>query len=202
MQDVAKLKYSFDESLSNVDRLLIRTKRDTSRPSTPNRGRKRNTRKHVKARSNRPWKSITSYECCHSGCLYGMQESDLTNLRREYDQLPTYNDQNHFLLNLLDITCKLHRFRIVYRIITVHTEAPKVICREAFLKIFGISKKKIQVLLKKLQPYNSIPSRDQRGRHGKTRCIARELKEMVSNITQQAPREDPIISTSVQTRYS
>ncbi len=186
MHTIQDYRYSFDESEENIDRLIRRKKPDSGRRHTATAipgGRKGNLRKVANTRSNRPWKFINSYECCNSGCLYSIAMfGELDNLRRTFDRLPSYNDQNNFLINLMEITCSLHRFRVKYKVIIAHTEAPKIICREAFLKIFGISKKKIQVLLKKLQPYNSIPRPDQRGKHGKCRRISRELKEKVSGV--------------------
>ena len=87
--------------------------------------------------------------CCDNGCLLRHGLRDIKRIIRRQRNLlydKQYNEQNYFLSKLLEekITPTGKR-KITYR-------APLLgeVCKNAFLKVYGISKHKIECLLKKM----------------------------------------------------
>ena len=59
----------------------------------------------------------------------------------------SYNEQNYVLLGLMEVrVCPTGRRTITYRVPTLGT-----VCRAAFQICYGFSRRKLQVLLKKLE---------------------------------------------------
>lgn len=129
--------------------------------SSVERGRKKTTPKLQKiyvrkqrattARKNRPHKDIqkVSLVCsCDQGCLIKHESRALRSFIHELRQSfyrKNYNEQNYILARLIDVrVCPSGLRRIKYKIPSLGT-----VCRGTFVKCYGISKNKIEVLLKK-----------------------------------------------------
>lgn len=121
----------------------------------------------ITARRNRPHKDIEkmSLVCsCDQGCLIKHESRALRLFIHELRQSfyrKNYNEQNYILARLLEIkVCPSGLRRITYKIPTLGT-----VCRGAFVKCYGISKAKIEVLLKKIAADGVSIQQDMRGKH-------------------------------------
>lgn len=102
--------------------------------------------------------------CCEQGCLLKLRIPVAQELIREerakiYSQ--SYNDQNHLFSKLMNISfCPSGRRTIRYKIPSIGE-----VCKQAFMKCYGISKRKIKVLTDKIDPSGLCVEGDKRGKH-------------------------------------
>ena len=135
-----------------------------------------------KVRTNRPTSYINflTVECkCSRGCL--RQESVgvevVKDARRRLDK-HSYNEQNLLLLNLMDTSEGKSRYKIKYFIHNFQGERVEI-CRTAFLIVFGISEKKITVVIKKREMYSNSIQLDMRGKHNNHIKLSKEMTKLI-----------------------
>lgn len=129
-----------------------------------------------KPRKNRPYQDYNnmSLQCCtEKTCLLNLGRGVIGLMRREFDQ-KLYEAQNNYLNSLVEVQPRTARNRISYNIRDVSGLRKIVVCRRAFLKMFGIGRKKIAVLLRKKKPFSGDIEEDQRrfSRNGKRLPLA------------------------------
>ena len=139
------------------------------------------TRNKGKPRTNRPYKSLCLYCDCQKECLsqgaIGRHAVQLA--RRDFD-CNSYEKQNLLLKNLIEITFGRQRNTYIYHIIG-HDGNKHQICRDAFMKVFGISKKKLRAIIRKLKPCSSGLTGDLRGKHGNHVKLSEKFKIAVKD---------------------
>ena len=118
----------------------------------------------AKPRKNRPYASVAevNLECCtENTCLLNYGRRIISMIRNDFDS-KLYEQQNTYLSSLIDVNPKDKRNRITYNIRDVQGLRRVKVCKKAFLKIMGVGKKRIAVLLKKIIPYSGDVEKDQR----------------------------------------
>ena len=145
--------------------------------------KKPNSRRRIKPepRKNRPHENIErmSLQCCtEKTCLLNYDREILASIRKEFDR-KLYDEQNSYLNSLIDVEQKEKRNRITYHVRDASGLQKVKVCKMAFLKIFGIGKKRIAVLLKKIQPYSGDIQRDQRPLNRNAKTLQLSLKAEV-----------------------
>ena len=105
----------------------------------------------VQVRKNRPYANLArlSLVCpCSQGCLMKHGAAQVRQVIRQQRQKvfqKSYNEQNYMLSKLLEVKiCFSGKRRITYRISPLGK-----VCKGAFKKCYGISDKKVEILLKK-----------------------------------------------------
>ena len=95
------------------------------------------------------------------------------------------DEQNNYMSSLIDVIPKEKRNNITYHIKDVSGFRKTPVCKNAFLKIIGIGKKRIAVLLKQIQPFSGDVQRDQRrcNRNQRRIPLALEGHRFVSVVT-------------------
>lgn len=114
-------------------------------------------------------------------CLLNQGRGIISILRTNFDK-KLYEEQNNFLNSLIDIEPKPTRNRITYYIRDVSGVRKVQVCKSAFLKIFGIGRKRISVLLKKKKPYTGDIEDDQRRFRRNEKRLPLSIKAEVINI--------------------
>ena len=115
--------------------------------------------------------------CCDNGCLLRHGLRDIKRIIRRQRNLlydKQYNEQNYFLSKLLEVKITpTGKRKITYR-------APLLgeVCKTAFLKVYGISKHKIECLLKKMNFEGPLIEPDRRGQT----CPRRLLPETKNTV--------------------
>ena len=129
------------------------------------RGQKGSRRKtKAQPRINRPYQNTIamSLQCCtENTCLLNYGRVIIVLIRKDFDS-KLYECQNNYLNSLIDVDPKVKRNRITYNIRDISGLRKVKVCKTAFLKIFGIGKKRVMVLIKKIQPYSGDIEKDQR----------------------------------------
>lgn len=115
--------------------------------------KKKPSRRKAKAspRKNRPHPRCRnmSLDCCvEKTCLLNQGYGIIELIRADFDK-KLYEEQNNFLSSFIDVELRPRRSKITYSVRDVSGIRKVQICRTAFLKIFGISTKRIDVLLRK-----------------------------------------------------
>lgn len=150
----------------------LRQHNQTAQPRTaealPRAKRKKpnRTRRKTKPqpRKNRPNESINqmSLQCfTENTCLLNHGRPILASIRNDFDS-KLYDQQNTYLSSVIDVEPRQRRNRITYNIRDASGLRKVKVCKKAFLKIFGIGKKRITVLLRKVQPYSGDIQKDRR----------------------------------------
>lgn len=118
-------------------------------------------------RKNRPFKDVEtmSLECCEKyTCLVKNGREIIKSIRQTFDKM-LYEAQNNYLISVIDVTPRRSKPALIRYSIRDSSGLAKVsICKTAFMKIFGTGKKRIRILLSKLQPYNGQIEEDHRQR--------------------------------------
>jgi len=132
----------------------------------PFRGQRRKSRRKTKAqpRKNRPYQDCRrmNMDCCkEQNCLSNQGIAIILIIRRDFDT-KLYEEQNNFLNSFIDVELKLRRSRITYNIRDVSGLRKIQICKTAFMKIFGIGRKRIDVFLRKKKPFSGDIEEDRR----------------------------------------
>lgn len=113
-------------------------------------------------RRNAPFMNIerTTMDCCGKACLSGITRAEVSFIRRRvYSQ--DYQSQNYAIWSKIKVRVMLNgRSRIIYTVPNLGT-----VCKTAFKKVYAISDKKIQLLLKKESIGDPTLQQDLRGRH-------------------------------------
>ena len=112
--------------------------------------------------------------CCDNGCLlrHGLRNIKRI-IRRQRNLLyeKQYNEQNYFLAKLLEVKITpMGRRKITYK-----TPSLGEVCKTAFLKVYGISKHKIECLLKCHYDENRIFSTKAIFKHKQVACMRRKM---------------------------
>lgn len=115
-------------------------------------------------RKNGAFKDLYQLEftCCDSGCLLKEGLYNIRNIARQQRNLlyqKCYNEQNYLLSKLMEVKLT---FRGV-RKISYHVPSLGKVCKTAFRKVYGISKSKIELLLKKIDQDGLFIEPDKRG---------------------------------------
>jgi len=116
------------------------------------------------ARRNRPYTNVRdmNLQCCtENTCLLIHGREVIVAIRNDFDS-KLYDQQNTYLSSLIDVEVKNKRNRLTYNIRDISGLRKVKVCKTAFLKILGVGKKRITVLLKKIQPYSGHVQEDQR----------------------------------------
>ena len=138
--------------------------------------------KKVHVRKNRSYADLArlSPVCsCNQGCLLRHGATQVRQVIRQQRQKvfqKSYNEQNYMLSKLLEVnTCLSGKRRITYRIPPFGK-----VCKGAFKKCYGISDKKVEVLLKKMDGDGVSVEADMRGKHNnKPKNLSPEAKRAV-----------------------
>ncbi|KAK3736675.1 hypothetical protein QZH41_020402 [Actinostola sp. cb2023] len=143
------------------------------------------TKTDAQPRKNRPYQDITqlSLECCtEKTCLLNYGRQIVALIRRDFDR-KLYEEQNNLLNSLVDVEFKTSRNLISYYIRDLSGLRKIKVCKKAFMKIFGIGKKRIAVLLRKAQPYSGDIEKDQRRFNRNAKTLELTLKtEIIEHI--------------------
>ena len=121
-------------------------------------------RKTANPRRNRPYPSVEemSLECCTANtCLLNQGRRIIGMIRKDFDS-KLYEQQNSYLNSLIDVNPKDERNTITYNIRDMFGLRKVKVCKKAFLKIMGVGKKRIAVLVKKTRPYSGDVEQDKR----------------------------------------
>lgn len=102
----------------------------------------------------------------------------IASIRTHFDG-KLYDQQNSYLSSLIDVEMKAQRKRIAYNIRDASGLRKVKVCKTAFLKIFGIGKKRLAILLKKIQPYSGHVEEDRRRDNRNQKRIPLVLKAEV-----------------------
>ncbi|KAK3742378.1 hypothetical protein QZH41_002603 [Actinostola sp. cb2023] len=108
-------------------------------------------------------------------------------IRRDFDR-KLYEEQNNLLNSLVDVEFKTSRNRISYYIRDLSGLRKIKVCKKAFMKIFGIGKKRIAMLLRKAQPYSGDIEKDQRRFNRNAKTLELTLKTEVHYLHTNAIR--------------
>lgn len=149
------------------------------RAKVKRKGSRRKT--NAQPRKNRPYydHAQMSLECCtEKTCLLNQGRPIIAMIRRDFDK-KLYEEQNNYLNVLIDACPRTVRNKITYNIRDVSGLRKVQVCKKAFLKIFGIGKKRITVLLKKIRPFTGDMEQDQRRFNRNQRTIPLSLKAEV-----------------------
>ena len=116
-------------------------------------------------RKNGAFKDLNQlqFTCCDSGCLLKEGLYSIKDIARQQRNLlyqKPYNEQNHLLSKLMEVELT---FRGV-RKISYHVPSLGKVCKTAFRKVYGMSRSKIEVLLKKIDQDGLLTEPDRRGR--------------------------------------
>lgn len=113
-------------------------------------------------RRNAPFRNLQTMtmDCCKNSCLSSISRNEIQ-LQRQRVYHQDYQSQNLTISSNFKVCTSLNgRSTITYTIPTLGA-----VCKTAFKKIFGISDKKILVILKKRNIDELTLQRDQRGTH-------------------------------------
>ncbi|KAK3729309.1 hypothetical protein QZH41_011432 [Actinostola sp. cb2023] len=117
-------------------------------------------------------------DCCmEKTCL--LNHGVIALVRNDFDS-KLYEQQNTYLSSLIDVNPNAKRNRITYNIRDTSGLRKVQVCKTAFLKILGIGKKRIAVLLKKIRPYSGDVEVDQRRANRNAKRIPLGLKAEVT----------------------
>ena len=112
--------------------------------------------------------------CCEQGCLLKLRipvAQELIRQERAKVYSHGYDDQNHLFSKLIKISlCASGRRQIRYKIPSIGD-----VCKRAFMKCYGISKRKIKVLTQKIDENGLCVEGDKRGKH--QNCARKLLPE-------------------------
>ena len=162
MEEKTGFEYKFDPE-KHVRR-RITSNHENRLPRAKKQKTKSRKKTRPSARKNRPYPNVQNMtlQCCTEGtCLLNHGHRVIATIRRDFDR-KLYDEQNSFLVSLIDIKLRTQRNKITYHVRGA-TGLDKVkVCKTAFLKIFGIGRKRIQVLLKTIQPFSGRVLEDQR----------------------------------------
>lgn len=187
MSTTTDFNYNFDpEDIGRHTRSKTRTLREANAQlnNLPRAKRRKFTsRRKTKPtpRKNRPYSNvhIISLQCCtEKTCLLECGREVIAAIRHDFDS-KLYNEQNAFLVSLIDIQLKEQKKRIIYNIRDDSGLNKVKVCKTAFLKILGIGKKRIAVLVKKIQPYSGQVQEDQRRNNRNQKRLPLALKAQV-----------------------
>lgn len=134
-----------------------------------------------KPRVNRPFHhaNMMSLTCkCSDGCLFKIGREAVCQIRRNFD-FKCYDQQNLMLVQLLNILPGNQRRHIRYHIINADGERVRL-CKLAFMKVHGISHKRISTIIAKRARLSSDLEKDRRGTHHKH--VKKMSKEMIVSI--------------------
>ena len=121
-------------------------------------------RKKLTRRKNAPFKDLSQLEftCCDGGCLLRETINSTRRIIRQQRNMiyqKGYNEQNYLFSKLMEVKVTFRGIRKVsYRVPSLGK-----VCKTAFRKVYGISKSKIQVLLKKIDLEGPSVEPDRRG---------------------------------------
>ena len=115
--------------------------------------------------------------CCDNGCLLRHGLCNIKRIIRQQRDLlykKQYNEQNYLLSKLVEVKIT----QTGKRKITYKSPSLGEVCKTAFLKVYGISKHKIECLLKKMSPEGPFIEPDRRGKTTPRRLLP-ETKQTV-----------------------
>ena len=126
-------------------------------------------KKRIKPRKNRPFRHVREMrlECCNTTCLLNMGRDILLVIRSDFDRM-SYQAQNEHLVARIETSSANRRNRennprTVIRYYSTGNENQKLqVCKQAFMKIYGVGKKRLRVLLKKRRPFSGAVEKDRR----------------------------------------
>lgn len=220
----ASISSSCDQRVCDLNKLVYRFNAETPwryfRDGVPlassvERGRKKRDlklkkiytrkRKKINARKNRPYKDTEAMSLlcsCDKGCLMRRPAHEcrrmIQDLRAAFYQ-KSYNEQNYVLLGLMEVrVCPTGRRTITYKVPTLGT-----VCRGAFQICYGFSRRKLQVLLKKLEVDGVSIQQDMRGRHGNNamRLLPEARRAVTDFICSKRATESHYRRSRTQKRY-
>ena len=177
--------YNFDHTEDAENAVFGDINNEPLPPARRRRVRHTRRRKTIATpRKNRPFRDVQtmSFECClKKTCLETIGRDIVERIRQDFDRM-LYEAQNNYLISLIDITPRPRRpTRVVYNIRDGSGLGKVSLCKTAFLKIFGIGKKRVSYLMFKLQPYTGRIQEDQRQLYSRNqRRIPTALKVEVS----------------------
>ena len=143
-------------------------------------------KKKIRPRKNRPFRSVREMrlECCSTTCLLNIGIDVVMQIRNDFDRM-AYQAQNEHLAARIETTNARRQNRVdnprtVIRYYTTGNANPKLqICKRAFMKIYGVGKKRLRVLLKKRRPFSGAVEKDRRVLQSNQKRLSPQLKAEV-----------------------
>lgn len=158
----------------------------------------------ARRRKNAAYDQVNSLSlcCCEDGCLlkYGIFTVRQV-IREERGKVfaKTYNEQNYMFSKLMEIKlCPSGRRTIKYKIPSLGQ-----VCKNAFLKCYGISRQKISVLLQKIDPNGVSVLADQRGKHENNprKLLPQARQQVIDYITSHHASESHYRRSRTKKKY-
>ena len=126
-------------------------------------------KKKIRPRKNRPFRFVREMrlECCGTTCLLNMGIDVVMQIRNDFDRMPYQAQNEHFAARLETANAgrdnRVGNPRTVIRYYTIGNINQKLqVCKIAFMKIYGVGKKRLRVLLKKRRPFSGAVEKDRR----------------------------------------
>lgn len=141
-----------------------------------------------------------SFACCEDGCLLKCGIFTARQLVREERAkvfTKSYNEQNYMFSKLMEIKlCPSGRRTIIYKIPSLGQ-----VCKQAFLKCYGISRQKISVLLKKFD--GICVEADKRGKHNNNprKLLPEARQKVIDYISSQKASESHYRRSRTNKKY-
>ena len=146
-------------------------------------------KKKIRPRENRPFRFVREMrlECCSTTCLLNIGIDVVMQIRNDFDCM-AYQAQNEHLAARIETTNasmarrqnRVDNPRTVIRYYTTGNANQKLqICKRAFMKIYGVGKKRLTVLLKKRRPFSGAVEKDRRVLQSNQKRLSPRLKAEV-----------------------
>ena len=143
-------------------------------------------KKKIRPRKNRPFRFVREMrlECCSTTCLLNIRIDVVMQIRNDFDRM-AYQAQNEHLAPRIETTNARRQNRVdnprtVIRYYTTGNANQKLqICKRAIMKIYGVGKKRLRVLLKKRRPFSGAVEEDRRVLHSNQKRLSPQLKAEV-----------------------
>ena len=127
---------------------------------------------------------FVKWECCSTTCLLNIGIDVVMQIRNDFDRM-AYQAQNEHLAARIETTNARRQNgvdnpRTVIRYYTTGNANQKLqICKRAFMKIYGVGKKRLRVLLKKRRPFSGAVEKDRRVLQSNQKRLSPQLKAEV-----------------------
>lgn len=189
--DVCRLVYQFDATrpwqyFRQGHPVASSVERGRRTLNTNNKSRKVyvSKKKRSARRKNAAFKDLNQLEftCCDSGCLLREGLYHIKGIIRQQRNMlyqKPYNEQNYLLSKLMEVKLTLRGLR---KIVTYQVPTLGKVCKTAFRKVYGISRSKIGVLLKKIDLEGPSIEPDRRGQKTPRKLLPAAKKAVIDFI--------------------
>lgn len=159
--------------------IIDETAENNAKKGTKRASKFSHARPKVKPRKNRPYPLLNhaTLNCnCQSGCLLqaAIGRNIVWTTRKDFDG-NDYEKQNLMLFKMIDIKYHMEENRYLYHLTGVDGKKHRI-CRDAFLRAFGISEQRVRTIIRKLKPGSVGLIGDRRGKHRQHPKLSKKLK--------------------------